>query len=86
MKLSIVYKPHCSERPWLIRREGGKYGQHAHMRTKKDAEKVRALIDMEKYPYNKDFKVAMQRLLTEEEFKGLKKKPRYFNPQKGHKK
>ena len=53
------------------------------MRTKKDAEKVRNLIDLEKYPYCKDFKVAMQRLLTEEEFKGLKKKPRYFNPQKG---
>lgn len=85
MRLSIVYKPHCPERPWLIRREGGRYSQHAHMLTKKDAEKVRTLIDLGKYPYSKDFKVAMQRLLTEEEFKGLKKKQRYFNPRKGGK-
>lgn len=86
MKLTIIYKPSCKERPWLIKREGGKYGQHAHMHSKRDAEKVRSLIDRGKYPYCRDFKVAMQRLLSEEEFKGLKKKQRYFNPQKGHKK
>lgn len=83
MRLSIAYKPSCKDRPWLIRREGGHYSQHAHMRTKKDAEKVRSLIDQGKYPYCRDFKVAMQRLLSEEEFKRLHKKQRYFNPQKG---
>lgn len=79
MKLSIKYKPKCFERPWLIKREGGAYSQHAHLKTKKDAEKVRRLIDINKYPYNKDFKIAMQRLLTEEEFKKLDKKTRYVN-------
>ena len=79
MKLSIKYKPKCFERPWLIKREGGAYKQHAHLKTKKDAEKVRRLIDIGKYPYNKDFKIAMQRLLTEEEFKKLDKKSRYVN-------
>ena len=41
------------------------------------------LIDAGKYPYCKDYKMAMQRLLTEEEFKRLRKKDRYFNSQKG---
>lgn len=83
MKLSIVYKPHCGDRPWLVKREDGHYSQHAHMRTRKDAEKVRTLIDREKYPYCREYKTAIQRLLSEEEFKQLRKKPRYFNPQKG---
>lgn len=79
MKLSIKYKPKCFDRPWLIKREGGAYKQHAHLKTRKDAEKVRRLIDIGKYPYCKDFKIAMQRLLTEEEFKKLDKKTRYVN-------
>ena len=82
MKLSIKYKPRCNDRPWLIKREGGEYKQHAHLKTKKDVEKVRRLIDIGKYPYNKDFKIAMQRLLTEEEFKKLDKKTRYVNNSK----
>ena len=45
----------------------------------KDAENVRRLIDSNKYPYNKKYKIAMQRLLTEEEFKKLRKKQRYYN-------
>lgn len=82
MKLSIRYKPRCNDRPRLIKREGGRYEQHAHLKSKKDAEKVRRLIDIGKYPYNKDFKIAMQRLLTEEEFKKLDKKSRYVNNSK----
>lgn len=45
---------------------------------KKDAENVRRLIDGNKYPYNKKYKIAMQRILTEEEFKKLNKKQRYI--------
>ncbi|MDD7319288.1 MAG: hypothetical protein PUG74_11550 [Prevotellaceae bacterium] len=82
MKLEIKFKPTCEERPWLIKRVGGKYEQHAHLRTKKDALKVRNLIDCGKYPYNKKYKIAIQRLLTEEEFKSLDKKDRYFNRRK----
>ncbi|ERT60648.1 hypothetical protein HMPREF1253_0044 [Peptoniphilus sp. BV3C26] len=63
-------------------RVGGKYEQHAHLKTKTDALKVRNLIDVGKYPYCKDYKIAMQRLLTEEEFKKLDKKLRYFNKRK----
>lgn len=85
MKLSIKYKPLCEERPWLIKREGGEYKQHAHLKTKRDAIKVRQLIDANKYPYCHDYKIAIQRLLTEEEFKKLDKKQRYFNVNKGFK-
>lgn len=51
--------------------------------AKKDAEIVRRLIDRNKYPYNKKYKLAMQRILTEEEFKKLNKKQRYYNVNKG---
>ncbi len=84
MKLSIKYTEHL-ERPWLLKREGGAYEQHAHFYTKKEAELCRHLIDIKKYPTNKKYKIAMQRLLSEEEFKKLNKKQRYFNPQKGKK-
>lgn len=83
MNLSIKYCQSCEERPWLIKRDFGEYEQHAHMHTKKDAEKVRSIIDRWVYPYNKKYKIAVQRLLTEEEFKSLDKKDRYYNPNKG---
>lgn len=82
MKISIKHKPR-HERPWLLVRVGGTYSQHAHCFTEKDAKKIRNLIDIGKYPYSKEYKIAMQRLLTEEEFKNLRKKQRYYNPQKG---
>lgn len=82
MNLIIKFKPRCNERPWLIAREDEEYEQHAHLRTKKEALKVRNLIDRWVYPYNKNYKIAVQRLLTEEEFKSLDKKDRYFNRRK----
>lgn len=82
MKLEIRYIERLN-RPYLIKRVGGTYEQHAHMHTKKDAETVRRLIDSHRYPYSKDYKIAMQRLLTEEEFKKLDKKQRYFNSNRG---
>lgn len=82
MKLDIKYKPTCKERPWLIVRAGGEYEQHAHMHTKKEAMLVRNIIDRWVYPYNKNLKIAVRRLLTEEEFKSLDKKQRYFNSNK----
>lgn len=78
MKLSIVYLPRL-ERPFLLRREHGDYSQHAHFYTKKEAEVCRRLIDAKKYPREEKYRIAMQRLLTEEEWKRLNKKPRYKN-------
>lgn len=83
MRLSIKFKPRCDERPWLLVRVDGEYEQHAHLKSKSDCIKVRHLIDINKYPYNKDFKIAMKRLLNEEEFKNLDKKQRYFNSNRG---
>lgn len=83
MRLTIMYKPGCGDRPWLIKREGGAYEQHAHLHTKKDALRVRQIIDAGKYPYCKEYKIAVRRLLNEKEFKKLHKKQRYFNSQKG---
>lgn len=83
MKLSIKFKPKCEQRPWLLVRVGGDYEQHAHFTTKKDAIYVRHLIDINKYPYNNEYKIAMKRLLNEEEFKNLDKKQRYYNSNRG---
>jgi hypothetical protein len=77
MKLSIKYLPNL-DRPWLLRREHGEYEQHAHFYTKKEALCCRKLIDACKYPREEKYRIAMQRLLTDEEYKGLNKKPRFY--------
>lgn len=82
MKLSIKYLPRL-KRPWLLKREHGEYSQHAHFYTKKEAKCCRSLIDSNKYPVEKKYKIAMKRLLYEEEYKKLNKKERYYNVQKG---
>lgn len=82
MKLTIKYYSKLPKRKWLLIREGGAYEQHAHFLRKKDAIKCRNLIDANKYPYNKKYKLAMKRILTEEEFKKLNKKQRYYNQNK----
>ena len=82
MKLSIIYYPKM-DRPWLLKREHGEYSQHAHFFTQKEAKKCRQLIDANKYPREEKYRIAMQRLLTEEEFKKLNKKPRYYNQNRG---
>ena len=71
MKLSIRYKPRCYDRPWLIKRVNGKYGQHAHMWRKKDAVKLRNLLDKNLMPYSEEFKIAARRLLREKEYKKI---------------
>lgn len=82
MNLSIIYLKNL-DRPWLLKRVGGEYSQHAHFYTKKDAAAVRRLIDSNKYPYCKSYRIAMERLLTEKEFKRLKRKCKYININKG---
>ena len=82
MNLSIVHLKNL-ERPWLLKRVDGKYSQHAHFYTRKHAERVRRLIDSNRYPISKSYRIAMERLLTKKEFKGLQKKDRYININKG---
>lgn len=78
MKLSIIYYPHM-KRPYLLKREHGEYSQHAHFYTRDEAVKCRNLIDSGTFPRNAKYKIAMQRILTEEEYKSLNKRPRYVN-------
>lgn len=82
MKLSIIHYPKM-EREWLLKREHGEYSQHAHFFTKKEAVQCRKLIDAMVYPRQKKFLIAMKRILTEEEFKMLNEKLRYYNVNKG---
>ena len=49
----VIEKYDNFERPWLVKRVCGEYKMHAHMKTKKDAEKVVEHIKRNKYP-NKD--------------------------------
>lgn len=84
MKLSIKHYPHM-ERCWLLKREHGDYSQHAHFYTKKEAMTCRRLIDCNRYPRDKKYRIAMQRLLTKEEYSNLNKKDYYYNVQKGAK-
>lgn len=78
MVLTIIYLKNL-ERPWLLRRDDGVYEQHCHFKSYNKALKVKNLIEIGKYPCKKDEKYAVQRLLTEEEFKKLDKKDRYYN-------
>lgn len=78
MKLSIIYYPKM-KRPRLLKREHGEYEQYAHFYTKKEATKCRILIDKQIYPRDKKYLIAMKRILTEEEYKKLNKRPRYCN-------
>ena len=77
MNLSIKYLPNLN-RPWLLKRENGEYSQHAHFFTKKEALCCRKLIDANKFPREEKYRIAMQRLLTDKEYKGLNKKPRFY--------
>ena len=82
MKLSIIHTSKM-ERCWLLVRKNGEYSQHAHFYTLEEAELCRKLIDRNQYPRQKKYIYPMQRILTVEEFQRLRKKDRYFNPQKG---
>ena len=71
MKLSIRYKPRCYDRPWLIKRVNGKYGQHAHMRRKKDAVKLRNLLDKNLCLIVKNLKLLQKDYLVKKSIKIL---------------
>lgn len=81
IKLSIRRLPSRMDRFSRIVWERGFYNQHAQTYMRRDA--VCRLIDFGRYPHCKEYKTAMRRLLSEEEFKMLDKKPRYSNPQGG---
>ena len=71
------------KRPWLVKRKGGEYEQHAHFYRKEDVYLCIKCIKNNKYPTSREIKYAMKKILTKDEFSSLSKKQRYFNPNKG---
>ncbi len=67
------------DRPWLIKRVDGNYNQHSHLKSKKDAIKVKEMIEINKFPIKKDQQLAVQRLLTDDELRRLNRKQKYIN-------
>lgn len=84
MKLSIYHYPKM-KRQWLLKRENGQYEQHAHFFSKKECIMCRKLIDARKLPREDKYKIAIKRLLTEEEYKNLNKKQKYYNSKLSYK-
>lgn len=71
------------ERPYLIKRVNGEWDQHAHLCRKKDIKKLKGYIIRNELPDDKELRTAMWRLMTAKEFKGLKRKQKYYNRQNG---
>lgn len=92
MNFDIVLLAQPKNRPYLVRRVNGTYEQHSHMQSKQDCEEIIKLMKANKLPnfkdkeLNKEYKVAIERLLTTKEFKRLQKKENYRNINKGGKK
>lgn len=65
---------------WVIIRAGGNYEQHAHVKTMGGCQQVMRLIDMGLEPKSQWLQQSVRRLLTEDEYRGLKKcKAQYVN-------
>ena len=82
MDLRIEYLGNL-HRAWLVKRVDGKYKQHAHFYEREDAEMVIKLIKANKYPIEAEYREAMQRILSPQEYRRLRKKTPYRNINKG---
>ena len=82
MELTIIHTPNL-KRPWLLKREEAHYNCHAHFCEREDAEMVIKLIKANKYPIEAEYREAMQRILSPQEYRRLRKKTPYRNINKG---
>lgn len=71
-------------RDYVVIRVNGEYEQHSHFKSKSGARKMIELIEHNKLPDKKYFRIAAKRLLTEEEYDSLvgSKKQKYYNVNK----
>lgn len=83
MKIKIKKLDNLVLRPYIIIREDGDWEQHSHMETYEDCQEVKKHILANKYPDNETYRLAMERLLTKEEWCRLRKKQRYYNANHG---
>lgn len=80
MHLDII-KQHDN---YIVRRANGEYSQHAHINTHKGCKLLLDCIHKNKLPKSQYLKGSAKRLLTEEEYKRLRKsKDYYYNVNKG---
>ena len=71
-----------TNRDYVLIRKNGTYEQHAHFKRRSGAEKAITLIKLMVIPKSEYFRIALKRLLTEEEYSQLRVKPvkdRYYN-------
>lgn len=71
-------------RGYIVLRVDGDYRQHAHISTLNGCRMLINLINAGLLPTSRYLQIACSRLLTEEEYRGLKqKKQRYVNVNRG---
>ena len=71
-------------REYIVRRVDGAYSQHAHLGTLNGCRLLINLINAGLLPTSRYLQIACSRLLSEDEYRGLKqKKQRYYNVNKG---
>lgn len=82
--MSIQFKIFKNERrDFIVKRIGGSYNQHAHLCTYDMAKQLVRMIKARRLPNSKWMRGSCKRLLTQEEYDGLKEsKQRYYNHNK----
>lgn len=78
-----IIKQHGS---YMVRRVDGEYCQHTHLSSKKGCKLLISFIHRNTLPSSRYLQISCQRLLTEDEYKRLRKKQRYYNVNHGIKK
>jgi hypothetical protein len=73
-----------SNRGYIVIRADGEYSQHAHVSSLNGARQLINFINLRLLPTSKYLQKSCSRLLTEEEYKGLRqRKQRYINVNRG---
>lgn len=84
IKLDIIKD---SNRGYIVKRTDGDYSQHAHVSTINGARQLINLINAGLLPTSKYLQGSCSRLLTRDEYRGLRqKKQRYININNGARK
>lgn len=69
-----------SNRGYIVKRKGGEYRQHAHLTNLEACRRLIHLIDLGLLPKNTWMQGSCRRLLTDDEYKRLKRpKQKYYN-------
>ena len=82
--MKIEFEIKQNSRGYIVVRKGGLYSQHSHHKTLRSCREVIKLISINKMPKSKYLRGSCQRLLTIDEYSGLREsKQMYVNINKG---